>query len=68
MLVTGSGEVLTISRRPPLTRWLTSAAEPPLAARIACSSDGASWAISNPITTPTVGRMAVEIVSQSEST
>jgi hypothetical protein len=68
MFVTGSGEVLTISRRPPLTRWLTSAALPPLTARTACVSVGASWAMSSPITAPAVGRMAVLIASHSEST
>ncbi len=68
MLVTGSGEVLTISRRPPLTRWLSSAAPPPVAASTACSSDEASPAMSSPITTPTVGRIAVEIASHAEST
>ena len=68
MLVTGSGEVLTISRKPPLTRWLTSAAPPPLTASTACSSVEASPATSRPITAPAVGRIAVEIASHTEST
>ena len=67
MLLAGSGEVLTISRRPPLTRCDARAAAPPDAARIACCSVGASCAISRPITAPTVGRIAVETASQSES-
>ena len=40
MLLAGSGEVLTISRRPPLTRCDTSAAAPPHAAR----TPAAAWA------------------------
>ena len=67
MLLAGSGEVLTISRRPPLTRCDTRAAAPPHAARTACSSVGASCAMSSPMTAPTVGRIAVETASQSES-
>ena len=67
MLLAGSGDVLTISRRPPLTRCDTKAAAPPDAARIACCSVGASWAMSSPITAPTVGRIAVDTASHSES-
>jgi hypothetical protein len=66
-LVTGSGEVFTTSRSPPLTRWLTSATPPPVAASTACSTEDASPASSIPSTAPAVGRIAVEIASHSES-
>jgi len=67
-LLTGSGEPLTASRMPAFTRCDASALPPPTTAIVACCTDDASPAISNPMTAPTVGRIAVEIVSHTEST
>ena len=71
MLVTGSGEVLTASRTPPLTRWDRSAVTPPTEASTILSSDWSavtSPASSAPTTAPAVGRISVEMTSQVEST
>ena len=68
MLVTGSGEVLMASRLPAFTRCDSRAVPPPTTPSTACSSVVASPASRTPITAPTVGRMAVEIASQVEST
>ena len=71
MLVTGSGEVLTASRTPPLTRWERSAVPPPTEASTIVSSDWSAVTLpasSAPITAPAVGRISVDTASQVEST
>ena len=71
MLVTGSGDVLTASRTPPLTRWDRSAVTPPTEASTTVSRDWSvvtSPASSAPTTAPAVGRISVDTASQVEST
>ena len=71
MLVNGSGEELTASRTPPLTRWDRSAVTPPTEASTIWSrevSSGMLPASNEPITAPATGRMNVEMASQVEST
>ena len=68
MLVTGSGEALMASRLPALTRCEASAVPPPTVPLTAWSRVSASPASRTPITAPMVGRIAVEMTSQVEST
>ena len=71
MLVTGSGEVLTASRIPPLVRCDSNAVKPPTEASTILSRDWSaltSPASSAPTTAPAVGRISVETASQVEST
>ena len=68
MLLAGSGEVLTAIRVPALTRWLSSAVEPPTAPAASSGSEPLWPASSAATTAPATGRITVCTVSQTEST
>ncbi len=68
MLLAGSGEVLTAIRMPALTRWLSSAVEPPTAPAASWGSDPSCPASSAATTPPATGRITVWTASQTEST